>query len=97
MQLLKCFLGWRSYARYEQSETTGMDGGGSKSAISYLDVIDHSSYDNGPQALSYVNTIDGEEEGVRRQKFKLQQIVGRYTPGCEGNKSTPALSYINTE
>ena len=49
MIALRCFLGWRSYVRYEQSEDASHVGpGGTKSAISYLDVVD-----------SYSNTHDG--------------------------------------
>ena len=51
MLKIKCFLAWRSYVRYEQSELSQLDGhGGTKSAISYLDIIE--SYD----ATGGVNT-----------------------------------------
>lgn len=43
MLILRCFLAWRSFTRYEQSDLSQLDNGaagGSKSAISYLDVID---------------------------------------------------------
>ena len=42
--LLRCFLGWRSFVRYEQSEMSQVEGNGTRSAISYLDVVD--TYDN---------------------------------------------------
>ena len=53
MLLLRCFLAWRSFARYEQSELSVLEGGGTRSAISYLEVIDdmgsnvNITYDNG--------------------------------------------------
>ena len=49
--LLRCFLGWRSFVRYEQSELSLAEGGGTRSAISYLEVLD--SCDN---RGSYFNT-----------------------------------------
>ena len=84
MMALRCFLGWRSYVRYEQSDNASLVGpGGTKSAISYLDVVD-----------SYSNTHDGGSCGQRRS---VKRIMNRYAPQDEGNKSTPALSYINTD
>jgi len=46
MLILRCFLAWRSFARYEQSEISGLDGGNTRSAISYLDVIDDLASNN---------------------------------------------------
>ena len=97
MTMLKCFLGWRSYIRYEMSEISQLEGGGTKSAISYLDVID--SVDNGPNAGSYYNTQDDNQSVSHRQgqRSSTKNIAIRYKPINNGNVSTPALSYINTE
>lgn len=65
MLLLKCFLGWRSVARYEQSDLSQLDQnavGGTKSAISYLDVIDRSSED--------ATTVDYRDDSLNAKPLR---------------------------
>ena len=101
MLLLRCFLSWRSYARYEQSDLSQLDGqGGTKSAISYLDVIE--SYD--ARSSSYLGENIQTQDQISSQvgsAIGLRKQAQRYAPVTVDdrgrNSSTPALSYINTD